>query len=210
MSPLATDDVDEALVAEAVTEVNRLYVERGLRAVRRLGTYLLETFFDGDPARFDAEQAHHLTWTALSRQPGLTAAPSTLWFAVRTVQQLDAFPAALGQALSASHHRRLVPVKDPEVKLSLAMAAVEQRWGVRRLADEIAALTPEAEKDPVAIAMAGMTQMERSTLEIAAASDATLKALPPEERRWLREALRHGIEEVEAVTAWLAWDARGS
>ena len=116
----------------------------------------------------------------------------------------------LGRRVRSLHREALAFEADSEVKLSLAMAAAEQRWGARRLADEIAALTPEADKDPVAIATAGMTQMERSTREIAAASDATLRALPPEERRWLREALRHGIEEVEAVTAWLAWDARGS
>ena len=40
-------DVDSQILDQAVIELNRIYIAKGLEAARAMGEYVLETFFDG-------------------------------------------------------------------------------------------------------------------------------------------------------------------
>lgn len=148
--------VDESLVRDAVAEVNTLVLREGLRATVKLGKYLLKTVLRGSLADLDGEGTP--TWRALAASPELTVAPSTLWFAVKTVEQLELLPREVGRALSPSHHRRLVAVQDLERKRELAARAAEEGWTVRQLDVAIGnrpAPAP-AVRDPLAGVRAGI------------------------------------------------------
>lgn len=43
-------DLQPALLDEAVADLNRIYVRKGLETAREVGVYVLDRFFGGDPA----------------------------------------------------------------------------------------------------------------------------------------------------------------
>ena len=191
---------------DAVAEVNRLTLKSGLKAVERLGRYLLETFFEGDTGRFVGEHGAHATWRALERHPQLTPAASTLWYAVRTVEQLEELPAEVGRQLTANHHRPLIHL-DAGLKLELAWAVVREGWSVRRLRAEIKARHPPAE--PGVARTQAISLLARHSRIAAEAPDELFDALGAEARAQLREEVMRGLEAVELLTVRVGIALRG-
>lgn len=141
MDPAAL--VDERLLGEVVETVNGLVVREGLRATERLGRYLLETVFGGQRPK-EEELGEHPSWRALAGSSELRVAPSTLWFSVRTVEQLEQLSEEVGRALSPTHHRHLIGVRDLRRKRRLARRAVAEGWSARKLAEVIRGPVEEA------------------------------------------------------------------
>ena len=191
---------------DAVAEVNRLTLKSGLKAVERLGRYLLETFFEGETGRFVDEHGDHATWRALERHPQLTPAASTLWYAVRTVEQLEELPAGIGRQLTANHHRPLIHL-DAGLKLELAWAVVREGWSVRRLRAEIKARHPPAE--PGVARTQAISLLARHSRIAAEAPDELFDALGAEARAQLREEVMRGLEAVELLTVRVGIALRG-
>ena len=131
------DAVDEALVAHAVQQVNAIHRAKGLETARDVGTYLLKTFFSDDPAAFVAKGKKHASFRALADRDELAMSQSFLWYSVAVLDQLKQLPADIGAALPMSHHRLLLPVKDPTAKLELAKAAVAEGMAKRELEAKI-------------------------------------------------------------------------
>ena len=152
--------VDENLVRQAVAGVNALVLREGLKATVKLGRYLLDTVLGGEAAGLDGEGTP--TWRALAAAPELRVAPSTLWFAVKTVEQLGLLSREVGRALSVSHHRELVAVDDVPRKRELARRAVEEGWTVRQLRAAIDGHTapPPPPPDPIARVRAGLAGLD--------------------------------------------------
>lgn len=192
--------VDDAVV----DEINRLSLRGGLRAVERLGRYLLATLFDGDPARFAVEHEAHATWRALGRHPRLRPSRSSLWYAVRTVEQLERLPPEVGRRLSATHHRHLTPL-EPGVRAELAVRSVEEGWTVRELRAEIARRKPV---EPAPSQSRVLARLARRVAALARLSDAELAALDPSARAALRQEVAATRALVESLTVNVAMALR--
>lgn len=130
--------VDPDLVKVAVVRLNGVNRSHGLAWVRAMGELVVDLFFDGDLAQVRLEGRRHRSLRAVARHPELEISTSTLWYTLAIYEQLHQMPTALAHALSVSHHRRLVPVRDLTVKLRLAERAVHHRWSVRALEGEVA------------------------------------------------------------------------
>jgi hypothetical protein len=131
-SHAGTPDVDE--LVDAVNEATRRH---GLAWVRSLGRLLVDELFDGDLGQLRLGARRDVSLRAVARHPRLQISASSLWYALAIYDQLHQLPTALGEALTVSHHRRLVPLRDPTVKARLAERAVQQGWSVRRLGEEV-------------------------------------------------------------------------
>lgn len=117
---------DDAVLTQAVQHINRLYTAKGLETARAIGSYVLETFFGSDPENFRKKGKKHVTFRKLAERDDLHVSYSFIWNAVAVVDQLKLLPENIAEALPLSHHRLLLPVRDPEKKLRLASEAVEK------------------------------------------------------------------------------------
>jgi len=126
-------------VEAAVARINRVHRQQGIAWVRALGAAVVELFFDGDVTLLRLRGRRHRPLRAVARHPALEMSASTLWYALAIYEQLDQLPHHVGRALTVSHHRRLVPVRDHAVKLRLAEQAAEEGWSVRQLEAAVSA-----------------------------------------------------------------------
>jgi hypothetical protein len=126
--PAATPDLDRI-----AAELNRIYVRGGLQTVVAVGSYILDTFFDGDLDAYRNRLGDWGTFRELSRRDDLAMSPSFLAVSVDILLQLDLLPRELGSKLYFSQHRALLPVHDPAVKLELARRAVDRDLSSRDL-----------------------------------------------------------------------------
>lgn len=101
-----------------------------------MGKYILDTFFGGSFESLRAERTH-ATWRALSQHEDLHVSHSTLWFSVATLEQYRALPASVASALTVSHYRKLVPIRNPDAKVRIAEKAASEGWTVLRLEAEV-------------------------------------------------------------------------
>jgi len=129
--------VDEEAVDRAVQELTQLYQAKGLETARLIGEYLISTFFGGDPAAFHDHEKEHASFRELARRDDLPVSASFLWNACAVVEQLRLLPEDIAGALPLSHHKLLLPVKDPEMKAELAREAVAQGLSKRDFEEEV-------------------------------------------------------------------------
>jgi hypothetical protein len=126
-----------ALVDEAVAEVNRLYLSRGVDTGRLIGEYLLGRFFGGEVVLYHACVRRHLSFDALRNHADLRVSASFLWYSTAVAAQFRQLPPELAQALPMSHHRVLVHVHDPAQKVELARVAVDGGLSKRALEQRV-------------------------------------------------------------------------
>ena len=131
------DALDADALTIAVREINRLHAAKGLETARAIGSFVLETFFDNDTANFRANGKKHVTFRELGEREDLQVSYSFIWNAVSVVDQLRLLPENIASVLPLSHHKLLLPVKDPEKKLKLATEAVEKGLGKRELEQKV-------------------------------------------------------------------------
>ncbi len=129
--------VDKTLIDKAVQDLNALYTAKGLELARAIGEYILKTFFGGKFENLEADQSH-VSWRALAKREDLQMSYSTLWSSVAVLGQLRQLPEDIGEALTVSHHRRLVAITDVGVKLRIAKKAAKQGMTIKQLEAEIA------------------------------------------------------------------------
>ena len=130
------------LIDQAVREINRIYVLKGLEAAKGIGEYLLRTFFHDDPEEFRTKGRKHLSFRRLAERPDLRVSYMHLWRCVSVLDQLKALPAELADALPVTHHVLLLPVHDERLKVLLARKAVRQNLSKHDLRAEIRRLRP--------------------------------------------------------------------
>lgn len=129
--------VDKKLLDEVVEHVNHLHTAKGLELARAMGEYLVKTLFGGKLENFGAEKKH-ASWRALAERDDILVSHSTLWYSVAILAQLRQLPEDIGTALSVSHHRRLLPVRDAKAKETLAKRVVEEGLTIAQLEKEVA------------------------------------------------------------------------
>ena len=126
--------MDEGLLEHAVSEINRIYVSKGLETARAIGNYVVESFFGGDLGAFREREKKHVTFRALADREDLHVAYNTIWYSVAVLEQLRLLPDNIAEALPLTHHKLLLPVGEVETKVELAKRAVEERLSSRDFA----------------------------------------------------------------------------
>lgn len=121
-----------------LSRVNELSQNRGLQGATALGRYVLDTFFDGSPERFRREGKSNRDFRTVVKSPGLKASYSLLYYSVAVTEQLEQLPKNVGKKLSFSHHKLLLPVKDPRTKEAFARKVVDEDLSVRGLREVVA------------------------------------------------------------------------
>jgi hypothetical protein len=131
------DKVRSDLVNQAVSDINRIYVGKGLEAARGIGEYVLRTFFAGDVESFRCRERKHASFRELAERKDLRVSHVFLWNCVAVAEQLKALPNDIANALPVSHHKLLLPVHDEKTKVTLARKAVRENLTTKELAVEI-------------------------------------------------------------------------
>lgn len=121
--------VDAGLVDSAVLDLNLLRQHGALQTALAIGDYVIRRFFEGSIELFHAREAGHCSYRALAQDEDLDVSAAELWTAVNLVQQRELLGAKLTEALSLSHHRVLIGVRDVERKRALAELAVTDGLG---------------------------------------------------------------------------------
>lgn len=159
-------DVDEPLVKRAVSELNRIYVGKGLEMARMVGEYVLKHFFAGNSRAFDQNARGHASFRALAARDDLEISASALWYSVRILPQLRKLPNNIASALPLSHHRLLVHIKDDQKRLRLATRAANQGLSKRQLKVEIDRTRVKDDnktgRPPLPAFVRGVTQLKRA------------------------------------------------
>ncbi len=187
--------VDAALLDAVVADVNRITTTSGLEHARAVAEVVVGRLGGGDLDAFQAAASEHATWRALASRTDLAVSHSFLWSCVAVLEQLRELPPEIGMALPVSHHKRLLTVKDDDVKLALATRAVEEGMTVQELEAAVAATRPDGAKGegrkplpPFAKAIRGLPRL----FEGVKASDVTPRAIA-----------KLGADEVEDLVAIL-------
>jgi len=129
--------VDTARVDNAVDHINALCISHEVEMLRKLGEYLLETFFDNDMDLARSRGRKHMSMKALGSHEDLLLSSSDISRAIPTLDQLRHLPPHIANALHKTKHWALLPLEDIDKKVELATAAVEQGWTVRKLREEV-------------------------------------------------------------------------
>jgi len=130
--------VDIDMLDRAVHALNNIYTNKGLEMYQEVAEYILTNFFGNDLEQYNKHGNKHATYNALkTRDDFLLKSSSQFWYAVEIREQCKLLPDGTGEALSVSHHRRLVHVKDNKLKEKLAKKAVSKSFTVKQLEDEI-------------------------------------------------------------------------
>ncbi|MBN1337596.1 MAG: hypothetical protein JXB39_16705 [Deltaproteobacteria bacterium] len=213
-------EVDAALLDEAVSQINRIYVSKGLEMYFAVGEYVLTTFFGGDPEAFHTRGKGHATFRALGERADLRLSHTAIYNAVAVVDQRRLLPDDLISALPFTHQRLLLPIKDEGAKVKLARKAVKDDLSSRELAVEVKREKARHRKGarpgrPNLPAFVKALGRLRSIREQAASEPITAEAFStygPEKARllladvehWMR-GLRETTDQVrEALAAWSA------
>lgn len=123
----------DSLIDAAVATVNRIYVRRGLETARTIGEFLLEAFFDGEMEKFHDRGRKDVSFRLLAQREDLFPSSTFLYHSIAVVEQLKLLPRDVGESLSLSHHKLLLPITSPTTKLELAGVAVERGLTVKEL-----------------------------------------------------------------------------
>lgn len=129
--------IDEKLLSKAVSELNAIYVSKGIETARSIGTYVINTFFEGDIDLFRKKNKKHPTFRALASRDDLAFAFNTIWYSVAVLEQFRHLPKNIAESLSLAHHKLLLPVEDIETKKRLAQRAVIEKMSSREFAETI-------------------------------------------------------------------------
>ncbi|MFH1467649.1 MAG: hypothetical protein ABIO70_24905 [Pseudomonadota bacterium] len=197
---IATDLLDQA-----VAEINRIYVAKGLEMARTLGSYVLATFFGDDLDSFHAREKAHVTFRALGQREDLRVAYTTIWYSVAILGQLRQLPEDIAGALPLSHHKLLLPVHDDKAKLALARKAVREGMSSRELAAAIKKARKGqgtgAGRPALPAFVKGLTRLTKA-IELAtseAVDTATFATYSPQKARALVAGLDQQLQTLQAL-----------
>jgi len=199
--------LDPTLLDAAVAEINRLHNTKGLELARAIGVYVVQAFFNNSLDTFAATNRKHLTFRALAERDDLRVSYTSVWYSVAVLDQLRLLPDDIGAALPLTHHKLLVPVRDPQTKAALATRAVEEQLTSREFAAEVkrarALENPGARggRPPLPAFVKGMTRLRRA-IELATSevvSHETFDSYSPGQARQLMEELDGQITALEAL-----------
>jgi hypothetical protein len=124
----------EAPLDEAVAYINEVCTRRGMEVMLEVGSFLLDRFYEGDPALLADRGRRHPTFRALAERDDLQMSATWLWRAVWIFVQLPKLPEDAATRLPPTHHALLLPIRHRAAKRELAERAIEERMSSRELA----------------------------------------------------------------------------
>ena len=193
-------EVDPELLDAAVSQLNAIYVQRGLQTARELVAVLVETFWNGSLERALTGTDRHATFQALRGRGDLQVGYATLVRMLRVVALLHRLQ--LGEqdeeeGLSFSHLAELLRLKDRDREQELAEQAVAEKWSVRDLRAAVQAANGEVvvPKGPLRTLHTGLKRSTRVVQQ--AIDDARALLDDPEERAAADDVL----SELDALVA---------
>ncbi len=131
------DSVDATLLDRAVQELNQLYRTKGLETARAVAEVVIDVFFGGSVENFESRSGSHISFIELKKRADLQVSYQFVWNSCAVYDQLRQLPQDVTDVLPMSHQKLLLPVKDPELKLALAQAAVDEKLGKREFEQRI-------------------------------------------------------------------------
>ena len=137
------DVVDQTQLTRVIKELNTLYAAKSVETSCTVGEYILGEFFGGNLDNFNQWGGKHKTFGKLielaqdRENSPLHISASGLWYSVRILEQVSLLPENVAKALPVTHHRMLVPVKDPTLKKELAQRAIDQNIPSRNFQEEV-------------------------------------------------------------------------
>jgi hypothetical protein len=121
--------VTDHVVDRWVADLRRIVVGGQVEIIAQVGEYLLTNVYGGTDEAATRRRGKESSITKLAARAeefGMTA--SGLTRAVPIALQVRALGKSLAGRLGVRQHRVLLPVKDPEEKKLLALAAVDEKW----------------------------------------------------------------------------------
>lgn len=202
-------EVDDCLLDGVVLSINQVHATKGLETALSFAALLLGAFFDGDLEQYRQRHRGHMSFRAMAERADLSVSWSTLYYSLAVLDQLDQIPAQAAPALSFSHHRLLLPVKDPELKAELALRAWQEQLTVR----ELAASVQEARLMDAPVRRPGRKRLPavvkgvrrlRKAVELATSeelSEEALAQLSEDQRQQLVHDLEHQMRVLQELQA---------
>jgi hypothetical protein len=140
--------LDADLVQRCVASIRVLYDQGGLESSRQIGELLLQSFFNGDSEKFERTRRFHVSYRSLLSAKDLPASNSFLWYSIRLIDHLKLLPDELSGMLALSHHRLLMHIHQPEIRIHMARMAVEKGWSKRNLEAAVREASPRSRRRP--------------------------------------------------------------
>jgi hypothetical protein len=197
--------VNRAGLDQAAAFIARHKALRGGELARVVGGYVLATFFDGDFEEFRRKsRSKPVRFRSLVARRELGFSAGRLCLLVRIGQQLRELPRDLGDSLSLSHHRALLPLCDLDLKRELAGAARWNSWSSHRLEQEVRGhlASGRVGRRPVGAFMKSLGQLRRSVAELQRVASMPVELSPL--NRGDVGTLRETVELCRLVLADLA------
>lgn len=143
--------VSDKLVDEAVKHINGLVRETVFEGAKKIGDYVLETFYEGDVEKVKSHNPKKDTsFRKLAERcdKDLLVSKTFLGNAVGVAVMCKLLPGEQAyKQLSHSHQTVLLPLREPKQVEAMAERAVEQKLPVRKLR-QLVQQKVEASKDP--------------------------------------------------------------
>ncbi len=128
---------DDPLLDRVVGGIREIALRKGLEYYLEVGQYLIDEFFDGDFEHYAKRGKKHTSFRALANHPDLPMSYVTLHYAVRVRRQIALLPDDVRGALTFSHHKALLALRDEKARVSLARKAVDKKWTLATLKAEV-------------------------------------------------------------------------
>jgi len=198
--------VDDKLLDQAVDEINEIYVRKGLEMYLDMGSYVLSTLFDGDPANFQDGGKEHVSFRELAKRKDLIPSYSHLYNSVAVVAQLPLLPEDIREQLSISHHKALLPLKDEKAKERLAKKTVDKgltaddlRAEVQKFLDKIKGKS-RAGRPPLPSFVKGINKLVKDidAIEAAELGESDLERYSPTDAKKLLVDLEAQVKALDA------------
>lgn len=132
------DRVDDRLVDRAVEDLRRIMLGGQVGLMAEVGHYLLKNFIGGEEQARSKNPDKPASLNRLAERAaefGMT--PSGLTKSVAVAMQVRQLGKRIAERLGPTHHIALLPVRDPDEKRLLALAAANERWTVDVLRREV-------------------------------------------------------------------------
>jgi len=192
--------LDEKLVEQAVTFIRKTLAETLYKGATTVGDYVLESFFDNDPARVRSKNPQkNASFRSLAEKCGTADLPiSKSWLhnavGVAVMRRLLPEGSTAFKQLPPSHQATLLPLREPAKVEKLATRAVDKKLSMRDLREIV--------DGEVAKAKEGETRGRRPTPVILKTLNRSLKIFTLEGgKRSFTKAMVEELDEEQTKNA---------
>jgi hypothetical protein len=145
LTSVAEDSTDrqgsDQLTDRMVSEINALCKTATLQFALSVGDLVIQRLYLGDMDRWRSrDPTKKMSLRKIARHPSLAMSPAMLYGCIAIYELCERLDIKTWRHISTSHMRLALPLKHEE-QARLLRLAESDRWSVRRLEEEVAALT---------------------------------------------------------------------